>query len=100
MLAPSMVLLEIDPTGFAILEFEGDAPRSIDVDRIALRIEPLQGMKVEARNIHFLGSDGDVEPIEPCENTFVHLRVDLRTLALGPELRKCLALESSDHSRT
>ena len=95
-----MVLLEIDTTGIAIFEFESDAPRSIDVDRVALRIEPLQRMKIEARNIHFLGSDGDIGSIEPREDTLVHLRIDLRTLALGPELRKRLALESSDHSRT
>jgi hypothetical protein len=56
-----MVLLEIDATGLAVFEFERDAPRSIDVDRIAFRIEPLQGMKVEARDVHFLSSDGDVK---------------------------------------
>src|ERR1700680_5276727 len=99
MFAPSMILLEIDATGLAIFEFEGNAPWSINVDRIAPRIKSLQGMKVEARNVHFLGSDGDVETIEPRENAFVHLRVNLRTLASGPELRKRLALESSDHGR-
>ena len=92
-----MVLLEIDTTGIAIFEFESDAPRSIDVDRVALRIEPLQRMKIEARNIHFLGSDGDIESIEPREDTLVHLRIDLRTLALGPKLGKGLAFEGSDH---
>ena len=75
MFAPLMILLEIDAEGFAVLEFEGDAPWSIDV--IALRIESLQGMKVEAGNVHFLRSDGDVEAIEPCENSFMHLRIDL-----------------------
>src|SRR6267378_2414066 len=99
MLAPSVVLLEIDATGFAIFELEGDAPRSIDVDRIALRIKPLQRMKIEARNVHFLGSDGDIETIEPCENSFMHIRTDLRTLALGPEFRKSRAFEGSDHNR-
>ena len=84
MFAPLMVLLEIDPTGVAILEFERDAPRSIDVDRIALRIKSLQRMKIEARNVHFLGSDGDIETIKPCEDSFMHLRIDLQTLALGP----------------
>jgi hypothetical protein len=93
-----MVLLEIDAAGFAIFEFEGDAPRSIDVDRIALRIEALQGMKVEARNVHFLSSYGDVETVEPRENEFMHLRVDFRTPALRPQLRKDLALEGSDHT--
>ena len=92
-----MVLLEINVAGLAILEFEGDAPWSIDVDRITLRIESLQGMEVKTRNIHLLGSDDDVETIEPCENAFMHLRIDLRTLALGPKFRKGLALEGSDH---
>ena len=95
-----MVLLKIDAAGFAIFEFEGDAPRSIDVDRITLRIESLQGMKVEARNAHFLGSNRDVETIEPCENALMHLRIDLRTPALGPQFRKGPAFEGPDHSLT
>jgi hypothetical protein len=95
-----MVLLEIDATGFAVFELERNAPRSIDVDGITLRIESLQGMKVESRNIHFLGPDRDVETIEPRENALMHLRIDFRTLALGPKLRKGLALEGSDHKST
>jgi hypothetical protein len=97
MFAPLMVLLEIDAACIAVFEFERDAPRSIDVDRIALGIESLQGMKVEARNVHFLGSDSDVETIKPCENASMHLRIDLRTFAPGPKLRKGLAFEGSDH---
>ena len=93
-----MVLLEIDATGFAIFEFEGDAPRSVDVNRITPGIESLQGVKVEARNVHFLGPHRDVETIEPCENTFMHLRIDLRTLTLGPKFRKSFAFEGSDHA--
>jgi hypothetical protein len=97
MFAPLMILLEIDTAGFAIFEFEGDAPRAIDVDRITFRIEPLQGMKVEARDVHFLGSDGDVETVEPRENALMHFRIDLRTPALRLQLRKGFALEGSDH---
>jgi hypothetical protein len=77
MFAPLVVLLEIDSASFAVFELEGDAPWSIDMDRIAPRIVSVQGMKVEARNIHFLGSDDDVETIEPCENALMHLRIDL-----------------------
>jgi hypothetical protein len=91
-----VILLEINATSFAILEFEGDAPGSIDVNRIALRIEPLQGMKVEAWNVHFLGADGDIKTIEPCENAPMHLRIDLRTPAPGPKLRKSLASKRTD----
>src|ERR1700691_3454219 len=100
MFAPLMVLLEIDAAGFAIFEFEGDAPWSIDVHRITLRIESLQGMKVEARDVHFLGSDSNIETVEPYENALMHLRIDLRTLALGPKLRKGLVSEGSDHTST
>jgi hypothetical protein len=58
----------------------------------------LQQVKVEARNVHFLGPDRDIETIQPCENSFPHLRIDLRTLAPGPKFRKGLAFESSDHT--
>src|ERR1700730_12110983 len=98
MVAPLMVLLEIDAARFAVFEFEGDAPRSIDVVDQLLGIECLQGMKGEAGNVHFLGSDGDLETVEPCENSFMHLRINLRALPLGPELRKGLAFEGSDHN--
>src|SRR5437660_12288900 len=97
MLAPSMILFEIDATSLAIFEFECDAPRSIDVDRIALRIEPMQGMMIEAREVHFFRPDGNIETVQPRENALVHLRVDLRTPAFRPQLRKGLALEGADH---
>jgi hypothetical protein len=58
-----MVLFEIDTAGLAVFEFERNAPRPIDVDRIASWIEPLQGMKVEAWNVHLFGPDGDIETV-------------------------------------
>src|SRR5260370_26268127 len=42
----SMVLLQIDAQRFAILPFKGDAPRAVDVDRIALR-QAVQRMEVK-----------------------------------------------------
>jgi hypothetical protein len=63
MLAPLVVLLEIDVAGFTFFEFEGDAPGPVDVDRVAFRVEPVQGMKVEARNVHFLGPGSEVKTI-------------------------------------
>jgi hypothetical protein len=92
-----MVLLEIDTARFAIFEFESDAPWSINVDGIARRIEPAQGMKVEARDVHFLGPDGNVQTVESCKNAFMHFRVDFRTPALRPQFRKGLASKGSDH---
>ena len=95
MVAPLMVLLEVDAACLAIFEFKCNAPRTVDVDRIALRIEPVQGMKVEARDVHFLSSDSKVETIG--ENAFMHFRINLRTPAPGPQFRKGLAFEASDH---
>ena len=37
------------------------------MERIARRIESVQGVKVEARNVHFLRSGRDVKTIEPRE---------------------------------
>jgi hypothetical protein len=91
-----MVLLEIDTTGLAILEFKGNAPWSVHVDRIAPWVEPVQRMKIEAWDVHFLSSNGDIETVEARKNALVHLRVDLRTLARGP-LRKGFAFEGADH---
>ena len=97
MFAPLVILLEIDSAGVAIFEFERDAPRSIDVDRIAFRIKAVQSMKVEAGDIHFLGAEGDVETVQPRENALLHFCINLRTLPLGPQLRKGLAFEGSYH---
>jgi len=97
MFAPLVILLEIDSAGVAIFEFERNAPRSINVDRIAFWVKAVQNVKVEAGDIHFLGADGDVETVQPCENTLLHFRINLRTPALGPQLRKGLALEGSYH---
>jgi hypothetical protein len=93
-----MVLLEIDPTSVAVLKFERDAPGSVDVNRIALRIKAMQRVKVEAWDVHFLSSDGDVETVKSRENALVHFRIDLRTPAPRPQLRKGFALEGTDHT--
>src|SRR5258708_992319 len=98
MFAPLVILLEIDAKGIAFFEFERDAPRPIDVDRIALWFKSLQGMKVETRNVHFLGPNSNVKTIESCKNALIHFCIDLRTLAPGPKLRKGLAFEGPDHA--
>ena len=46
----SMVLLQIDPQGIAIVPLEGDAPRAIDMNT-ASGGGPLQAMEVEPRDI-------------------------------------------------
>ena len=46
----SMILLKIDPECIAILPFERDTPRAIDVNTITFGY-PLQTVKVEPRYI-------------------------------------------------
>ena len=50
-----MILFEVDATGIAFFEFECDAPRSIDIDRIARRFEASQGMEFEVGDVHLFG---------------------------------------------
>src|SRR4030088_1204355 len=88
-----MVLSEINAASIAVFEFEGDAPRSIDVNRIAPRIEPLQGMKVEARNVNLLGSDRNIETNKPRKNACMHFASIFELLPLFQSSERGLLLK-------
>jgi hypothetical protein len=49
-----MILLEIDTESISEIEFEGDTPRTIDVERVAGWNKTSQGMKIKPR-----GAPGD-----------------------------------------
>jgi hypothetical protein len=93
-----MVLFEIDAGGVFAVEFEGDAPRSIDVDSIARRIETPKRVEVETGQIHVLGSFSGCEAIKPDKNAFVHPGVDPGGLSLLKEIGKRLAPERPNHT--
>jgi hypothetical protein len=94
----SVILFEVDPARVAVLEFEGDAPRSVHMDRIARRLEAPQGIEIEPGDVHFLRPRGDIQAaIETTKNTLLHPRVDLGRSPAFPKLRKGLALEAPDH---
>jgi hypothetical protein len=57
----------------------------------------MQSVKVEARDVHFLGTNSDVETVKSRENALLHFRINLRTPALGPQLREGFAFEGSYH---
>jgi len=59
-----MVLLEIDTESISGIEFEGDTPRAIDVDRIAGWNKTSQGTKIKTRKIHLLGRGRGIQAIE------------------------------------
>jgi hypothetical protein len=70
------------------------------VDRITSWIESLQGIKIEAWNIHLLRPDGNIKTIQAHENALVHFRVDLRSSTLAPEFGTRFAFEGPYHAVT
>jgi hypothetical protein len=68
-----VILLEINAPGVAVSKLECDAPRPIDVDRIARRLEASQGMKIKAGNVHFSRPDDDIQVIEATQDAFMLL---------------------------
>src|SRR5580704_982063 len=97
MTVSSVILLEVDAPGVAILECERDAPGPVHVDRIARGFETSQGMEVETGNVHFFRLRGDVPAIDATQYASMHLRVDLPRPPLLPKLGKALAFEVPDH---
>lgn len=91
-----MRLLEIDAKRIAFLEFEGDTPWAIDVDRIPSGLESLQGMETKARHIHLFGPYRNIEPIQPPKDPLMHLRIDPRRPTSLPQIGQRLASETSN----
>ena len=59
-----MILLDIDTESISGIEFEGDAPRAIDVDRVAGWNKTSQGMKIKTGQIHLLRRSRGIQAIE------------------------------------
>lgn len=66
-----MILLEIHAPCVSFLELERDAPRPVDVDAVADRLAPLEGMEVEARHVHFLGRRRRIQAIKAKEDALI-----------------------------
>ena len=94
----SVVLFIVDTIRISILEFECDAPRSVHVNRIAGWLS-VQTVEIEAKQIHFVGVYGSVQLVEPSQDSFVHLSVDLRRFFARPQVAERVAFEGFDHSR-
>ena len=76
-----MILLEVHVVSITIAKFEGDAPRTIDVDRKARRIETLERVKIVATDIQVVSRANRVQAIQSDSDAFVHSCVDLRCLS-------------------
>ena len=78
-----MILLVVDAIGITILEFERDAPWPVHVNRIANWLA-MQSMKIEAKQIHFIGTHCNVELAEAPQDAIMHLCIDFRRFAARP----------------
>ena len=79
-----MVLLEIDAESISGVKFEGDAPRTIDVNRVAGRNKIFQGMKIKTRKVHLFRRGCGIQAIKTDQDALVHLGIDLRRTAFRP----------------
>ena len=57
--------------GVAIVEFEHDAPWSIDMDRVACCFVTSQSMKTEAGKVHIVRCGGRIKNIQTAQDAFV-----------------------------
>ena len=71
-----MILPEIQHMGVAIAEFEGDAPRAVDMDRVTGGDVAPQRVKVETRQVHILWHGRSIQHIQPPQDARVHPGVD------------------------
>ncbi len=94
-----MILLEVDGHRFAVVKGKSDAPRPIDVDRIARRLEPAQRVKIKPRQIQVFGATRRVKRFEATENSRMQSRVDFRGPATCPQFGQLLVFESRDHKK-
>ena len=92
-----MVLLKVDPKSVARVEFKSDAPRAVDVNRIARGNESFQRVKVKPGKIHLFRCGRDIKAIKPDEDTSVHLDVDLCGATFRPQVGERFASERLDH---
>jgi len=92
-----MVLFKINPECVARIEFESDAPRAIDMNRVAGWDESFQRMKIKPWKVHLFRHDCGIKAIEADQDTFMHLDVDLCGAAFRPQVGKSFASKRLDH---
>jgi hypothetical protein len=79
-----VVLLEINADSIPRIEFEGNAPRTIDVDCVAGGNKTFQGMKIKPGKIHLFRRICCIQAIKADQDALVHLDIDLRRPAFRP----------------
>jgi hypothetical protein len=81
-----MVLLQVHPVRLTIVELEGYAPRTIDMDRKTRRPNPPQAMKVETRQIQVQWLACRIQRVENQQRPLLKIRSNPATPARLEEL--------------
>lgn len=91
-----MILLQVHPKRRAIAPLERDAPRAVDVDRVALR-PAAQGVKVEAWLAEGVDAVRRFEDIEPNHRTALQIGRDARRFSRLEQFFQSAMPEARDH---
>jgi hypothetical protein len=95
-LQPSMVLLQINVQRVSIAPFECDAPRTVDVKAVALRLTP-ERMEIEAGDIEVAQRRRVFERVQPPEHPASEFPRHLTASTLPKKLLKPLVPEAPNH---
>lgn len=93
-----MILLEIDAGGIVAVEFEFDAPGTVDMNGVPSGIMASQGMEVEAREVHIVRLLGLFQTVEPDQNAFLQLGIDFGGFARRKKICQSFVSERLDHN--
>jgi hypothetical protein len=95
-----MILLQIDPACFPILKLECDAPRAVDVNRVARWAMTAQTVKVEARQVQIRDLGRRVQSIEYQHSATLEIRPNPSASAFLEKLTQALVLPGPYHTPT
>ena len=71
-----MVVLEVDRVRITIAELEGNAPGSVDVDRVTRRVEAAKRMKIVSGQVQLINRGRRIESVQAGEDTLVQSHID------------------------
>lgn len=91
-----MILFQVHAPCIAIDPFEGDAPRAIDGDRVALGF-PVQRVKPEARDTQVLKPLRLVQRVQDTQCSFLVIRTDAGTGSGLEQVTQALMAEALNH---
>ena len=91
-----MILLQVNLPRFSIAPLERDAPGTVDVQAVALRLAP-EGMEVEAGDVEIAQRRSLLQRIESPNGPFLEVRRHSSASTLAKQLVKPIVAEAPYH---